>query len=118
MASLPPRRDARQRPFPREALNRRPLVSAIAVAALFMLVAPVRAQPPTPEAHFGFRMGTDRRLAPADAIETYFELVAARTDRVKIVELGASTEGRRTIAAFISAPRTSNLERSRANRRL
>ena len=32
---------------------------------------------PTPEAHFGFRMGADGYLAPADAIEKYFELVAA-----------------------------------------
>jgi hypothetical protein len=101
-------------------MHRRPLVSAVAAAALLTLVAPVRAEPPTPEAHFGFRMGADRRLAPAEAIETYFELVAAQTDRVKIVELGPTTEGRRTIAAIISAPENiRNLERIRAaNRRL
>jgi hypothetical protein len=61
-------------------------------------------QVPTPESHFGFRMGTDGRLAPAADIEKYFELVAGRSDRVKIVDLGPTTDGHRTIAAIVSAP--------------
>ena len=71
----------------------------------------VGAQVPTPEAHFGFRMGADRQLAAADAIERYFELVAARSDRVRIVDLGPTTDGHRTIAAIVSAPENiQNLE--------
>ena len=45
--------------------------------------ARLAAQVPTPEAHFGFRMGTAGRLATADQIEQYFELVAAQSDRVQ-----------------------------------
>ena len=70
------------------------------------LVSPPRlaAQVPTPESHFGFRMGSDRQLAAAADIDAYFELVAARSDRVVVVDIGRTTDGHRTIAAIISAP--------------
>jgi hypothetical protein len=99
----------------------RGLWPALATAFVVLVaVPPAAAQPPTPESHFGFRMGADRRLATAEAIEKYFEIVAAATNRVKLVEIGLSTEGRRTIAALISAPENiQNLEQIRAaNRRL
>ena len=95
-------------------------LTAVAATALLTFAAPLLAQAPTPEAHFGFRMGSDGRLASADAIEKYFELVASRTDRVKIVDIGPTTEGHRTIAALVSAPENiRNLEQIRAaNQRL
>jgi hypothetical protein len=75
---------------------------------------------PTPEAHFGFRMGADGYLASADAIDKYFELAAAGSDRVKIADLGATTENHRTIAAIVSAPENiRNLDQiKRDNQRL
>jgi hypothetical protein len=94
------------------------------VLSLLLLALPLAAQQPstipTPEAHFGFRMGADGRLAAAADIEKYFEAVAAGSDRVKIVDLGPTTEGRRTIAAIVSAPENiRNLDRIRAdNQRL
>lgn len=75
----------------------------------------VAAQVPAPDTHFGFRLGTDRRLAPADAIEQYFSLVAAASDRVTLLDLGPSTEGHRMLAAAISSPdNIRNLARIRA----
>ena len=59
---------------------------------------------PAPEAHFGFRMGADRQLADGPGIEAYFELVAARSTRVKVIDIGRTSGGRRTLAAIISAP--------------
>src|ERR1700687_4946716 len=96
------------------------VLAAVVVATLRTLASPLAAQAPTPEAHFGFRMGTDRRLAPAEAIDRYFELVAAQTDRVKIVDIGSTTEGHRTTAAIVSSPdNIRNLEAIRAaNQRL
>ena len=95
------------------------------ILSLVLLSLPLSAQQPgggipTPEAHFGFRMGADGRLAAAADIEKYFELVAASSDRVKIADLGPTTEGRRTIAAIVSAPENiRNLDRIRAdNQRL
>jgi hypothetical protein len=59
---------------------------------------------PSPEAFFGFPLGSDGRLAGADEIEKYFQTIAASSDRVKLIDLGSTTEGHRTIAAIISAP--------------
>src|SRR5262245_64651956 len=94
--------------------------AALLLAAYLACPAPLAAQIPTPEQHFGFRMGADRQLASAEAIERYFELAAAQSDRVKLVDLGPTTEGHRTLAAIVSAPdNIRNLEAIRAvNRRL
>ena len=90
------------------------------VAALLTLARPLAAQVPSPEAHFGFRMGADRQLASAEDIERYFDLVASRSDRVRVIDVGPTTEGHRTIAAIVSAPENiRNLDSIRAaNRRL
>jgi hypothetical protein len=65
-------------------------------------------------------MGADRELASAEAIDRYFEQVAAASDRVELVDLGRTTEGNRTVAAIISAPENiRNLARIRTtNQRL
>ena len=65
------------------------------------------AQVPAPEAFFGFKMGTDGRLADWASITKYFETVAAASPRVELVDVGPTTEGRRIIGAIISSPRTS-----------
>src|SRR2546425_11621598 len=86
----------------------------------FLAALPAGAQAPSPESHFGFRMGSDGQLAPAEAIEKYFELTASKSDRVKIIDIGRTTEGHRTIAAIVSAPENiRNLDQIRAiNQRL
>ncbi|HXD74737.1 MAG TPA: M14 family metallopeptidase [Vicinamibacterales bacterium] len=75
---------------------------------------------PAPDATIGFRPGSDGKLAPADDIEKYFESVAAASDRVKLVDLGQTTERHRTIAAIVSsAENIRNLEAIRtANQQL
>src|SRR5689334_7894792 len=94
--------------------------SAIFLALFLSLASSVSAQAPAPDAFFGFRMGADGQLATAEAIEQYFELTASKSDRVKIVDLGQTTDGHRTIAAIVSAPENiRNLEQIRAaNQRL
>jgi len=87
--------------------------------SLALLSRVVAAQPQTgfasPEAQFGFRPGSDGRLASADDIEKYFQAVAAASDRVKLVDLGTTTEGHRTIAAIVSSPgNIRNLDQIRA----
>ena len=59
-----------------------------------------------PEQFFGFRMGTDNKLARWDRIVDYLKLVTAATDRVKFRELGKSTNGNPFIALEISSPDT------------
>jgi hypothetical protein len=70
-----------------------------------VVAARAAAEIPSPEAHFGFRMGEDGRLASWQAIEAYFSIVAAASDRVELVEAGPTTDGNRIIAAIVSAPR-------------
>jgi hypothetical protein len=90
------------------------------VLALLLAAFPVTAaqQPavsiPTPASHFGFRVGDDAQLASAEAIEKYFEAVAAASDRVRLTDLGPTTDGRRTLAAIVSSPENiGNLEQIR-----
>jgi hypothetical protein len=59
---------------------------------------------PAPDTFFGFALGSDGRLAGADEIEKYFQAIAATSDRVKLVDVGTTTEGHRTIAAIVSSP--------------
>ena len=53
---------------------------------------------------FGFRMGADRKLANWEKLHEYYQLLAKNTNRMKLVELGKSSEGRPFIALFISSP--------------
>ncbi|MGE0448527.1 MAG: M14 metallopeptidase family protein [Vicinamibacterales bacterium] len=88
---------------------------ALTLGVLLLTAPPAAAQLPTPDAHFGFRLGADRHLASADAIAQYFALVAARSDRVALIDLGRTTDDRPTPAAVISAPANlANLDAIRA----
>jgi len=70
---------------------------------------------PSPETQFGFRPGSDGKLASADEIDSYFQAVAAASDRVTLVDLGPTTEGHRTLAAIVSSPgNIRNLDQIRA----
>ena len=58
----------------------------------------------TPETFFGFKMGADRKLANWDRLLEYYRLLAKSSDRMRLVELGKSSEGRPYVAIFISSP--------------
>ena len=66
----------------------------------------LRAQVPTPEQFFGFKMGTDDKLARYDKIVEYFEKVAATSDRVKVRNLGPTTLGAPFILVEIASADT------------
>jgi hypothetical protein len=81
----------------------------VAAVGLVLLTALTAAQSPpadvpTPESAFGFRPGADRELADWPAIERYVRDVAAASPRVRLVDVGPTTEGRSVLAAVISAP--------------
>lgn len=57
-----------------------------------------------PEKFFGFQMGADRKLANWDKLHEYYRLLARDSNKIKLVELGKSSEGRPYIALFISSP--------------
>lgn|SRR5579871_31558 len=66
---------------------------------------------PTPEQFFGFRIGTDRKIARYDKILDYLQKVAAGNDRIRLRNLGPTTGGNRLVMLEISSPATiRNLE--------
>jgi len=57
----------------------------------------------SPEEFFGFQMGAEKKIARWDKIVEYFYLLAKSSDRIKVVELGKSTEGNPFLLATISS---------------
>jgi hypothetical protein len=57
-----------------------------------------------PEKFFGFEMGADRKLANWDKLHEYYQLLAKSSNKMRLVELGKTSEGRPYIALFISSP--------------
>ncbi|HVB36981.1 MAG TPA: M14 metallopeptidase family protein, partial [Vicinamibacterales bacterium] len=60
----------------------------------------------TPEQFFGFRIGSDNKLARWDKMVEYYKLVAGASDRVNFRDLGPSTNGNPFVALEISSPDT------------
>ncbi len=79
------------------------------VCWIVVALCPVWGQLQTPEEFFGFRLGSDYKLAGWEDILTYFQLLDEGSDRVQVVELGKSTQGNPFIMAIVSSPE--NLER-------
>jgi len=113
-------------------LPRRALLAVVIACVLFALFAPAAisarggasrgdgvalAQGPatalqTPEQFFGFKVGADTKLARWDKIVQYMQMVAAASDRVRVHELGKTTNGNPFISVEVSAPDTpKNIER-------
>lgn len=76
---------------------------------MFLVSVPLLAQLVTPEAFFGFKLGSDYKLAGWGKIVTYFKLLDDGSDKIRVVELGKSTEGNPFIMAIISSKE--NLDR-------
>ena len=62
----------------------------------------VRAQT-SPERYLGFKPGTDRKLADYDQISGYLELLAKESPKVKLVDIGRTTQNRPIKMAIITA---------------
>lgn len=68
----------------------------------------------SPESFFGFRLGSDRKMARWDKIVDYFHVLASESDCIKVVDMGPSTEGNPFLLTIISsAANLKNLERQR-----
>jgi hypothetical protein len=84
--------------------------SVICVLALLVLCADsTRSQSPaaavtSPRAQFGFDIGDDYVLANYTQIEEYWKKLDAESDRMSLVDIGRSEEGRTQWMAIISAP--------------
>src|SRR5438876_8125767 len=83
------------------------LVACVARGLLVCALAlsSVAADIPSPEAHLGFRVGEDRKLADWEQVVSYLQKVAAAApERVRFEEIGKSTLGKPFVALTISSP--------------
>jgi Zinc carboxypeptidase len=75
-------------------------------AAAFLIAFSATAAPPTPAGYFGHEIGADKTVLDWDKVVSYFRLLEKSSDRLRVAELGKSTEGRPFIAVTISQPET------------
>ncbi|HEV2273428.1 MAG TPA: M14 metallopeptidase family protein [Acidobacteriaceae bacterium] len=65
----------------------------------------------TPKEAFGFNIGDDYHLANYEQLVSYWQTLARESDRMKLVDIGPTAEGRRQYMAIISSPENiANLE--------
>ena len=59
---------------------------------------------PTPGEHFGFSIGDDYMLANFTQTEAYFKKLAATSDRVRMISIGKTEEGREQPMLIVTSP--------------
>ena len=74
------------------------------VALFALFAATVAAKITSPKEHFGFAIGDDYHLATYTQAEAYFKKVASESDRVRLIDMGKTEEGRTQWMVLISAP--------------
>jgi hypothetical protein len=80
------------------------------VAALFTIAAGVPAAEPkapaatTPKQQFGFNIGDDYQLATYTQLVDYWKKLDRESDRMQVVEIGKTAEGRPQLMSIVTAP--------------
>jgi hypothetical protein len=78
--------------------------SRLYLSTLILFAAGASAQPPTPESFLGYKPGADFKLATYDDALGYFRKLAASSNRITLVNVGKTSQGRDWFIAFISNP--------------
>src|SRR5579871_5709942 len=77
------------------------MIRFVSICALFL--SPGFAAVPTPESHFGHKIGVDNELLDWNKVVSYFQALPKSSDRIRFQELGKTAEGRPQIAVTISS---------------
>jgi hypothetical protein len=80
---------------------------AVAAAVMLAAVGAVSAQTATvttPKQHFGFNIGDDYQLATYTQFVAYWQKLDKESERMKVVEIGKTAEGRPQLMAIITSP--------------
>jgi hypothetical protein len=81
------------------------LAAALALFTSVLAFSPAATAPlPTPKSHFGFEIGDDYHLATYTQTEAYFKKLAAASDRLKLVDIGKTEEGRTQWMVVCTSP--------------
>ena len=86
---------------------RRARLRVALTALLLVSAADARAQTAavtSPKQHFGFNIGDDYQLATYTQFVEYWQKLDKESDRMKVVEIGKTAEGRPQLMAIITSP--------------
>lgn len=80
--------------------------ASLLIAVLLLTAANAVAQTKvtSPKEQLGFNFGDDYQLANYAQLTDYWKKLAAQSDRMKVIEIGKSAEGRTMVMAIITAP--------------
>ena len=81
-----------------------PFLVVLSLLSMPVSLAGQAAQVPTPEAWFGFPMGTDAKLARWDRMVEYYRLLGESSDRMTVWEMGPTTLGNPFLALIVTSP--------------
>ena len=90
--------------FQEPSLVRHPRFIASALVTLLVCAGTLAAQIPTPESVLGFKPGADFHLATYEESIDYFQRLDAASDRITMLTVGRTSEGRDWWVALISSP--------------
>ena len=76
----------------------------LAVAAVLVAASALAQTLTSPKQHFGFNIGDDYRLATYTQFVAYWQKLDKESDRMKVVEIGKTAEGRPQLMAILTAP--------------
>ena len=87
-------------------LQRRHRVTFVLAAALCAWSLGAQTLPgiTTPKEALGFDIGDDYQVANYSQLETYWKKLASESDRMKLVDIGPTAEGRRQYMAIVTSP--------------
>ncbi|HET7217800.1 MAG TPA: M14 metallopeptidase family protein [Vicinamibacterales bacterium] len=78
--------------------------TAVALAAAVTASAQSTQAVTSPKQHFGFNIGDDYQLATYTQFVAYWQKLDKESDRMKVVEIGKTAEGRPQLMAIITSP--------------
>jgi len=85
-------------------LTRTTRYAAVLTAALLMAVSAAAQTVTPPKQHFGFNIGDDYQLATYTQFVEYWHKLDKESERMKVVEIGKTAEGRPQLMAIVTSP--------------
>jgi len=87
-------------------MHRRPSTVLISTIAVLLAIgsSPAAQGITSPKQQFGFNIGDDYQLATYDQFVDYWHKLDKESDRMKVVEIGKTAEGRPQLMAIITSP--------------
>src|SRR5215471_1416837 len=80
------------------------IIATLALLSSLVVAAAAQNKLTSPKDHFGFNIGDDYQLANYTQYEAYIKKLDQESDRMKVVEIGKSAEGRTMYLAIITSP--------------